>query len=167
MARALIIALAVLALPFFANLALADDAGNIRIVVPSHSIARGTSISDSDLAYQSVAPGSVQAGIVTSMNDLDGMEARRVLRAGEPIRPDDVRKPIIVAKGTTVTMSFEAPGITLTAVGKAMSEGGMGETVTVLNPISYRQIACTVTGAGTVSAGSQGASITEVASLQK
>ncbi|MGN6515921.1 MAG: flagellar basal body P-ring formation chaperone FlgA [Rhizomicrobium sp.] len=167
MARALIIALAVLALPFFANLALADDAGNIRIVVPSHSIARGTSISDSDLAYQSVAPGSVQAGIVTSMNDLDGMEARRVLRAGEPIRPDDVRKPIIVAKGTTVTMSFEAPGITLTAVGKAMSEGGMGETVTVLNPVSYRQITCTVTGAGQVRAGDISASVTQVASLQK
>jgi hypothetical protein len=37
----------------------------------------------------------------------------------------------------------------------------------VLNPISYRQISCTVTGAGTVSAGSQGATITQVAALQK
>ncbi|MGN6149094.1 MAG: flagellar basal body P-ring formation chaperone FlgA [Rhizomicrobium sp.] len=164
--RALIVALAVLALPLFANMALANGA-DMRIVVPSHSIPRGTTISDSDLAYQTVDPSSVQAGIVTSMNDLDGMEARRVLRAGEPIRPDDVRKPILVTKGSTVTMTFVVPGITLTAVGKAMSEGGMGETVTVLNPISYRQIACTVTGAGTVAAGSTVASITQIASLQK
>ena len=164
--RALIVALAVLALPLFANMALANGA-DMRIVVPSHSIPRGTTISDSDLAYQTVDPSSVQAGIVTSMNDLDGMEARRVLRAGEPIRPDDVRKPILVTKGSTVTMTFVVPGITLTAVGKAMSEGGMGETVTVLNPVSYRQITCTVTGAGQVRAGDISASVTQVASLQK
>jgi flagella basal body P-ring formation protein FlgA len=48
-----------------------------------------------------------------------------------------------------------------------MSEGGMGETVTVLNPVSYRQISCTVTGAGTVSAGDMSSSITQIASLQK
>jgi flagella basal body P-ring formation protein FlgA len=167
MIRALIVALAVLALPVFANMALADDASDIRIVVPSHSIPRGTTISDSDLAYQTVAPGAVQAGVVTSMNDLDGMEARRVLRAGEPVRPDDVRKPILVTKGSTVTMSFVEPGITLTAIGKAMSEGGMGESVTVLNPISYRQITCTVTGAGQVRAGDISATVTQIAALQK
>ncbi|HEY8947737.1 MAG TPA: flagellar basal body P-ring formation chaperone FlgA [Rhizomicrobium sp.] len=162
--RALIVALAVLALPLFANMALASGVADMRIVVPSHAIPRGTTITDSDLAYQTVDGSSVQAGIVTSMNDLDGMEARRVLRAGEPIRPDDVRHPILVTKGSTVTMTFDAPGVTLTAVGKAMSEGGIGETVTVLNPVSYRQISCTVTGAGTVRAGDMSASITQIAS---
>jgi flagella basal body P-ring formation protein FlgA len=163
--RALLVALAVLALPLFANMALA--ATDMRVVVPSHSIPRGTTISDSDLSYQNVDASSVQAGVVSSMNDLDGMETRRVLRAGEPIRPDDVRKPILVTKGSMVTINFIAPGITLTAVGKAMGEGGMGETVTVLNPISYRQISCTVTGAGTVRAGDISTTITQIASLQK
>ena len=165
--RALIVALAVLALPVFANMALANGVADMRIVVPSHSIPRGTTISDSDLSYQNVDASSVQAGVVSSMNDLDGMETRRVLRAGEPIRPDDVRKPILVTKGSMVTINFIAPGITLTAVGKAMGEGGMGETVTVLNPISYRQISCTVTGAGTVRAGYISTTITQIASLQK
>ncbi len=49
--------------------------------------------------------------VVTSMNDLAGMQARRYLRAGEPVRGDDVRKPIIVTKGSTVTMTFDAPGV--------------------------------------------------------
>jgi flagella basal body P-ring formation protein FlgA len=165
--RSLAVALAVLALPFFANMALANGVADMRIVVPSHSIPRGTTISDSDLSYQTVDASSVQAGIVTSMNDLDGMEARRVLRAGEPVRPDDVRKPILVTKGSTVTIVFNAPGITLTAVGKAMSEGGMGEAVTVLNPISYRQITCTVSGAGAVRAVDMSTTVTQIASLQK
>lgn len=165
--RSLIVALAIVALPLFANMALAADAGQIRIVVPVHSIARGDTIADSDLTYQSVAPDQVQSGVVTAMSDLDGMEARRVLRAGEPVRPDDVRKPVLVAKGSTVTMTFNAPGITLTAIGKATSEGGMGDTVTVLNPVSYRQISCTVTGAGQVIAGPNTATVTQVALLQK
>ena len=130
-----------------------------RIVVPARAIARGDTIADSDLSYQNVAPDRARA-VVTSMNDLDGMEARRVLREGEAVRNDDVRHPILVTKGATVTMTFAAPGISLAATGKAMTEGGIGETVTVLNPASYRQISCVVTGAGTVRA----ADITAVAS---
>jgi flagella basal body P-ring formation protein FlgA len=168
MFRALLIALAVLALPVFANLALADGAGDVRIVVPAHAIARGETIVDSDLVYTDVPAEQSQAGIVTSMSDLDGMEARRVLRAGEAVRPDDVRKPVLVSKGQTVTMEFDAPGITLTAVGKATTEGGLGETVTVLNPVSYRQISCVVTGAGTVRAGDTSYTLNnaQVASIQ-
>ena len=165
--RALIVALAVLALPFFANLALAQDANQLRIVVPAHSIARGDTIGDSDLTYATVSPDAAQGAVVTAMGDIDGMQSRRVLRAGEAIRLDDVRKPVLVAKGSTVTMIFNAPGITLTAVGKATSEGGMGDTVSVLNPISYRQISCMVTGAGQVTAGVNSLTGTQVASVQK
>jgi len=93
------------------------------------------------------------------MKDLIGMEARRVLHAGESVRLEDVRRPTLVTKGSTVTMTFEAPGITLTAVGRAMSEGGFGETVTVQNPASFRQVSTVVTGPGQVRAQSVGATI--------
>lgn len=135
--------------------AMADGA---RIVVPAHDIMRGDTISDSDLTYQTVSGDRPDA--VTSLSEISGMQARRFLHAGEPVREDDVKKPVLVAKGSTVTMTFEVPGITLTATGKAMSEGGMGETVTVLNPVSYRQISAIVTGAGQVKAASLTPAIT-------
>lgn len=139
--------------PAFAGPLPDGTAGDgVRIVVPARSIARGETIADSDLLYLSVPAARTGTGAVTSMDQLKGKQARRFLHAGEPVRGDDVRAPILVAKGSTVTMTFVAPGITLTATGKAMSEGGMGETVTVLNPVSYREIAATVTGAGAVSA---------------
>jgi flagella basal body P-ring formation protein FlgA len=125
----------------------------VRIVVPSHDVPRGTTLGDSDLEYQNVAAADYRAGTVTSMNALDGMETRRLLRAGEAVRADDVRHPILVTKGQTVTMTFAAPGITLSATGRAMTEGGMGETVTIQNPVSFRQITGIVTGAGEVRAG--------------
>ena len=138
------------------------SAGDIRIVVPSRDIVRGEVIADADLSYVNVPPDRMRSGVVLSMNDLDGMEARRFLKAGEPVRNDDVRHPILVTKGSTVTMTFTVPGITLTATGRAVSEGGLGETVTVLNPISYRQITAIVTGLGQVRAGSEMAVATDL-----
>ena len=38
-------------------------------------------------------------------------------------RGEDVRRPIVVTKGQTVTMQFIVPGVELTAMGRAMSEG--------------------------------------------
>ena len=133
---------------------------NVRIVVPDHDIARGEVIASSDLVYGTVPGTSSLNGIATSARDLEGHEARRLLRAGEAVRTDDVRRPILVTKGSTVTMTFDLPGISLTAIGRAVSEGGLGESVTVLNPVSYRQITATVTGAGQVKAGSASSVIT-------
>jgi len=124
----------------------------VRIVVPSRDIARGETLAESDLAYEFVAASAVMPGTATAMDSIVGQQTRRVLRAGQSMRNDDVRSPILVTKGTTVTMIFDAPGVTLTATGRAMSEGGVGDTVTVQNPASYRQISAVVTGPGTVKA---------------
>jgi len=135
----------VMAYPAFA-------ATGVRIVVPVRDIGRGETIAESDLSYQVVASESVTSNTATSMDALVGMQTRRVLHQGETVRNDDVRHPILVTKGSTVTMTFDAPGITLTAMGRAMSEGGVGDTVTILNPASYRQISAVVVGPGTVRA---------------
>jgi flagella basal body P-ring formation protein FlgA len=141
------------------------DAG-IRVVVPTHDIARGSTITSSDLMYQMTGDNAM-SGTVTSVDNLVGLETRRVLHAGESVRLDDVRHPVLVTKGSTVTMTFEAPGITLTAIGRAMSEGGIGETVTVQNPASFRKISAVVIGPGQVRAQSSGAVISSrLASIQ-
>jgi flagella basal body P-ring formation protein FlgA len=139
-----------------ASQALASDAAvanGPHVIVPVHDIERGEIIADSDFVDQTIAPERMRPGTVTAFSQVAGREARRLLHAGEPVRSDDVRMPILVAKGATVTMTFSAPGISLTATGRAMSEGGLGEAVVVENPISFRQVSCVVTGTGTVRAG--------------
>ena len=130
--------------------------GGVRVVVPARDIARGSVIAESDLTF-ATATGEVGAGIATRLADMAGMETRRTLRAGETLRLQDVRHPVLVIKGSTVTMVFEAPGIILAATGRAMSEGGMGETVTIQNPASFRQISGVVIGPGQVRAQMGGA----------
>ena len=130
--------------------------GGVRVVVPARDIARGSVIAEGDLVYATAA-GDVGAGIATNLADVAGMETRRTLRTGETLRLQDFRHPVLVAKGSTVTMVFEAPGIVLAATGRAMSEGGMGETVTIQNPASFRQISGVVIGPGQVRAQMGGA----------
>jgi len=137
----------------------------MRVVVPNRDIARGETLSESDLVYGTIPSTNVFSGIATSMDALKGMEARRMLRSGEIVRTDDVRHPLVVAKGSIVTMTFEAPGVTLTASGRAMGEGGVGDTITVQNPASFRQISAIVTGPGAVRAASSALTIPASASI--
>src|SRR5215469_10688033 len=127
-------------------------AATVRIVVPAHDIAPADTIRENDLTYATGDGAALMAGVPTRMDEVKGMQARRTLVAGQPFRGDDVRRPIVITKGQTVTMEFEAPGVQLTAMGRAMSEGGVGDTVTVQNPVSYRMISAIVTAPGTVRA---------------
>lgn len=159
-----------LAVILFTKAASADTAApttGVKVVVPAHDIARGQTIADSDLTYAQIQGNGLMSGTVTSFDLVKGMEARRLLRAGETIRPDDLRRPVVVAKGQTVTMTFEAPGVQLTAMGRAMSEGGIGDTVTIQNPASFRMITGIVTAAGTVRAAGPVNAAPQVASLNR
>ena len=127
-------------------------AATVRVVVPAHDIARGEVIGENDLTYATVDGNALMSGVPTKMDEVKGLQARRVLSAGQPFRGDDVRRPIVITKGQTVTMQFAAPGVELTAMGRAMSEGGVGDTVTIQNPVSYRMIAGTVIAPGAVRA---------------
>lgn len=130
-----------------------------QVVVPVRDIARGEVIALTDLASVAVGPG-VQPGTVMAMRQIVGLETRRALRAGESLRTEDFRHPIVVTKGSIVTMTYDVPGVELTAMMRAIGSGGIGETVSVQNPVSYRVVGAIVTGPGQVRAiGGAGADI--------
>jgi flagella basal body P-ring formation protein FlgA len=146
---ALAIAFCVVAFSAFAQ----EPAAQTDVVVPAHDIARGAVLSEGDLTKKSIAVMRVSDGILRNASDVAGREAKRALRAGEFLRNSDLKRPALVAKGANVTMIFESPGIHLTAVGRALAEGGEGDSIAVLNPTSYRQVGAVVTGPGTVRVG--------------
>lgn len=143
---------ALVLLPAMVLAASSAFAATVRIVVPAHDIARGDTITEGDLAYATVDGAALMSGVPTKIDEVIGQQARRTLSAGQAFRGEDVRHPVVVTKGQTVTMQFEAPGVELSAMGRAMSEGGVGDTVTVQNPASYRMVSAVVVSPGTVRA---------------
>ena len=76
----------------------------------------------------------------TSAVQLVGMTPARGLKAGRAIKLGEVRAPLLVTKGALVTMTVNAPGLTLTATGRALDDGAEGEFVRVLNIQSKRTV---------------------------
>jgi flagella basal body P-ring formation protein FlgA len=75
-----------------------------------------------------------------------GMQMRKGLRAGQPLRAADLGKPDLVQRDGNVTLIYEASGIYITSRGKAIDNGTEGDTVTVLNLQSKRTVTGTVVG---------------------
>jgi flagella basal body P-ring formation protein FlgA len=80
-----------------------------------------------------------------------GMQARKQLRAGQPLRVTDLAKPDLVQRDQNVTLIYETPGIYITVRGKAVDNGTEGDVVSVMNLQSKRTVSGVVTGRGQVS----------------
>jgi flagella basal body P-ring formation protein FlgA len=85
-----------------------------------------------------------------------GMQLRRPMRAGTPLRVADIAKPEFVQRDQNVTIIYQVPGLYLTTRGKAIEGGAEGDTVNVLNLQSKRTLTGIVTGRGQITI--QGAS---------
>ncbi len=95
--------------------------------------------------------GEQTAGQVT--NPPYGFVARRWISAGSALRPGMVQlpeAPVIVERNQMVTISVERPGLVVTALGKAMEDGRVGEYIKVQNVDSRRKILVRVKEDGTV-----------------
>jgi flagellar basal body P-ring formation protein FlgA len=75
-----------------------------------------------------------------------GMQMRRQLRAGQPLRASDLAKPDLVQRDDNVTLIYESAGLYLTSRGKAMESGTDGDVVNVLNLQSKRTVSGVVVG---------------------
>ena len=92
-----------------------------------------------------------EVGDVLGRDGVIGMQARRSLRAGQPLRSADLGKPDLVQRDQGVTLTYEATGIYLTVRGKAMENGAEGDVVNVVNLQSKRTVSGIVIGRGQVS----------------
>jgi flagella basal body P-ring formation protein FlgA len=80
-----------------------------------------------------------------------GMQVRKSVRAGQPLRMADLAKADLVLREQNVSLVYEAPGIFLTMRAKALESGAEGDSVSVMNLQSKRVVQGTVTGPGQVS----------------
>jgi flagella basal body P-ring formation protein FlgA len=123
----------------------------VDVPAPSHDLAPGDVVTPNDLTTIEVPAERVSTTLLTNAEAIAGQAARRALRARQPLFAFDLAKPVVVKKGTLVTLVFSLPGIELTAAGQALADGGKGDTIPVLNARSRRTIEGRVAGPGTIS----------------
>jgi len=127
----------------------------VEVAVLTRDVDRAELLKSSDLSLER-RPKAEVAGEPAARDRSIGMQLRRPMRAGTPIRVADIVKPDFVVRDQAVTIIYQVPGLYLTTRGKAIESGAEGDTVSVLNMQSKRTLTGIVTGRGQVTV--QGAS---------
>jgi|GEM_PF-891110 len=130
-----------------ASYAKIDVAAVDEVPMLARPIAAGEIIASADVVMGDPG-GRVPSDAVTELTGLIGQAARRALVPGRLVRASDVRIPLAVKKGDTVTLIYTAGAVRLTARGRALADASVGEPVRVLNPQSNRTVDAFVTASG-------------------
>ena len=120
------------------------------VTVPSvrRRIQPGEVIGMADMDWARLRSGQARGELVRDPSQAVGQSARHALQPGQPIQLADLGRPAIVDKGAPILMTFDNPGIQLTAQGVAMEPAGLGDLLHVLNPVTRVVVEAEVTGPG-------------------
>lgn len=120
------------------------------IPVLAKSIPRGEIVSRNDVIIEKHAIRSDFDQIIVDHADIIGKQARRALRAGEPLRFTQLMHPIVVERGQEVILVSELTGLQVRMQGKALASGAAGDRILVANQRSGRRLEGIVSQNGTV-----------------
>jgi flagella basal body P-ring formation protein FlgA len=110
------------------------------ILILVRDVARGQRITDADIDWAPASSVHAARNSVADMNLALGMEAKRALKAGQPLHANDIKQPALIRKGEPVKLIYSSPGLKLMVDGQAQADAGKGESVRVLNTFSKRTI---------------------------
>ena len=132
--------------PAGATAAAAAPAKVQAVLAYARNIMAGDMVSASDLIWSdtAVAPSDAPA----DSEKVIGMVARRPLRMGTAVGSHDVTAPKVVHRDDTISVSYQAGGITLVLQAKAMSDAAIGESLQVMNLQSKKAIEAVASGPG-------------------
>ena len=98
-------------------------------VVARHILAPNTIISAADVKLLSLK----QSGDFSKLKSVIGQEVRMTLYTDQAIQTEDISLPTLVFRNQIVQINFASGGLNITASGRAMARGGLGDRIQVMN----------------------------------
>lgn len=120
------------------------------MVVASRGVSRGTVISEQDLHVTRTKTSNIGHAYFDSVEQVVGMEARRTLRSGMPIRQSAVKAATVVRKGDKVVLEAGNRSFSVVAPGQAMADGHIGKQIRVKNTETQRIVDARIVAPGKV-----------------
>jgi flagella basal body P-ring formation protein FlgA len=121
------------------------------VAVLTRNVDRNELLRSGDLVVERRPRTELAGGDPASRETAIGMQMRRQVRTGQPLKTTDLARPDLVQRDQNVTILFQTAGIYLTTRGKALDTGSEGDIVSVLNLQSKRTVTGRVSGRGQVS----------------
>ncbi len=136
--------------PAFQQITLSGRASTaVAVPVLNKTLAQGIIISKADLDWIKL-PAERSNDYIRTAEALVGMELKRQMPEQSALRPQDLLPARVVLQGNLVTMQVIAPGMMLTAQGRALQDGAVGDVIRVTNTQSKRVVEGKIISAGLV-----------------
>ncbi|RJR49583.1 MAG: flagella basal body P-ring formation protein FlgA [Desulfobacteraceae bacterium] len=120
------------------------------VVKASRRIKPGQIISSEDVHLVLEQSSQMQKETLTAEEDAVGKRAVRSIQAGQSVTARMIENPPVIKKGARVLIVAANRMIRVSAGGKAVEDGYMGEEVRVVNLSSGKEVHATVKGPGIV-----------------
>lgn len=118
----------------------------VQSVVAAHNLLPGAVLGSGDVRLAWIPRGDVPPGAITQPTQAFGMQINRATPAGTPLSDRMIGAQELIARGASVGLAVEMPGLEVTARGVAMAAGGDGAVIPVLNPTSHEIVQAVIDG---------------------
>lgn len=121
-----------------------------KIPVATTRLLSGSQPESSQFVNEWVDVTRLQSDYITDMDQLRGMQLRRTLLAGQPVRMADIWTPPAVAAGDVVTIIFATEFMQITIPGTARQDGQTGDVIRIYSSETRRTYLAVINGPGQV-----------------
>jgi flagella basal body P-ring formation protein FlgA len=125
-------------------------ARTVPVTIANHRLALGYFVGPGDVKEVRLRAERVRPGAAERAEQVVGRQLRRPIGAELPFQLADLAPPELVSKNGRVTLVLETPGLSLTAMGRALEGAARGASVTVMNLGSQQVVEGEVIGPGRV-----------------
>lgn len=120
------------------------------IVVANRNLSRGTRLAESDLTLQEREVSHIKSYYLADKSQAAGQVLKRRVSTGQVVSSTMLTPPKIVAKGQEVAIEAKSGPVRVRMVGIALSDGKLGQQISVKNRRSKKIIRARVSAPGEV-----------------
>ncbi|UTA49456.1 flagellar basal body P-ring formation protein FlgA [Simiduia sp. 21SJ11W-1] len=121
-----------------------------QVVVTRRPLGRGDVIEPADVALKAFNLAEIRSGALFTPEAAIGKETRRQLKAGFPIKINQLNEPMVIRRGDSVQIAASAGGLKVLMTGTALANGRLGQQIPVSNNRSNRKVRAKVVAEGRV-----------------
>ena len=128
----------------------------VRTPVLNRRVSAGDIIRKNDIRWLAVRRNRIAPQIILDETKLIGMSPKRPISEDRLIRASEIQPPVLVKKGSRVTVIFQTRNLKLTTSGRALQNGARDDMIRVRTSRSKTIIDATVVSSGLVTATNAG-----------
>jgi flagella basal body P-ring formation protein FlgA len=130
-----------------------------KVLTLTRPLERGAIVGNADLTMSPVSDARLESEGMVDAAAAVGMQVKRSLPAGRPLRAADLALPVLVTRGELIELRVVSGGVTLRTAARALTEGALGDVIQTEAVQSKKRMMAVVTGKGEVQISPDGVSV--------